>query len=256
MTLKPIDYDQVQHDVYAAGRALAPGVLEAWLDAFAAWWPPRRPLRLLDLGAGIGRFTPGLAERFGGPVYGVEPSARMRAIAESSAVHFAVSYLEGEAASIPLEDAAVDGALMFLSLHHVRDIPAAAVEIARVLRPSARLQIVSGFSDRAAGASWWHRFFPRAAEIEGAMCPSVAEVEGRFAAAGLSLVALDKVRTLQWENVTAAAAQLRLRPYSTFEHLTEPEIVAGLAALERATRDHASNEPIFGLSDRLVLEKA
>jgi ubiquinone/menaquinone biosynthesis C-methylase UbiE len=255
VTLKPIDYDLVQHDVYAAGRAMAPGTLEAWLEAFAAWWPPRRPLRLLDLGAGIGRFTPGLAERFGGPVYGVEPSGKMRAIAETSARHPAVAYLAGEAASIPLEDAAVDGALMFLSLHHVPDIPAAAVEIARVLRPNARLQIVSGFSDRAAGASWWHRFFPRAAEIERAMFPSVAEVEGPFAAAGVSLIALDQVRTLQWENVAAAAAQLRLRPYSTFEQLAEREIVDGLAALERATRDPASHEPIFGRSDRMVLEK-
>jgi len=255
VTLKPIDYDRVQHGVYAAGRALAPGVLEAWLDAFAEWWPPRSPLRLLDLGSGVGRFTPGLAERFGGPVYGAEPSTRMRAVAEASARHPAVSYLAGEAASIPLKDDAVDGALMFLSLHHVPDIPAAAVEIARVLRSNARLQIVSGFSDRPAGASWWHRFFPRAAEIERAMFPSVAEVEGPFAAAGLSLIALDRVRTLQWESVAAAARQLRLRPYSTFEHLTESEVVDGLARLERATRDPASHEPIFGLSDRMVLEK-
>jgi hypothetical protein len=129
------------------------------------------------------------------------------------------------------------------------------MEIARLLRPNARLQIVSGFSDRAAGASWWHRFFPRAAEIERAMFPSVAEVGGPFAAAGVSLIALDQVRTLQWENVAAATAQLRLRPYSTFEHLAESEIVDGMARLERAARDPASYEPIFGLSDRMELEK-
>src|SRR5579863_2019667 len=106
--LKRVDYDQVQHAAYAAGRAMAPGALETWLDAFAQGWPSRRPLALLDLGSGIGRFTPGLAERFGGPVYGVEPSSKMRAIAEASARHPAVSYLAGEVAHIPLDDAAVD----------------------------------------------------------------------------------------------------------------------------------------------------
>jgi ubiquinone/menaquinone biosynthesis C-methylase UbiE len=254
--LKPIDYDQVQHGAYAAGRALPPGALDAWLDGFAACWPTRRPLSLLDLGSGVGRFTPGLAARFGGPVFGVEPAAKMRAIAEASASHPAVTYLAGEAAAIPLPDGAVDGALMFLSLHHVRDIPAAAAEIARVLRPGGRLQIVTGFSDREAGASWWHRFFPRAAEIERRMFPSVAEVVAPFARAGLSLATLDQVPAVQWESVAAAARQLRLRPYSTFEHLTEPEIVEGLARLEQAAQGEAAPEPIVGRSDRMVLEKS
>ena len=167
-----------------------------------------------------------------------------------------MSYLPGEASRIPLEDASVDGALMFLSLHHVPDLPAATTEIARVLRQNARLQIVSGFSDRAAGASWWHRFFPRAGEIERSMFPSVADVVEPFGRAGLSLATLDRVRTLRWESVAAAAEQLRLRPYSTFERLTEPEIVDGLARLERSARSGAPSEPIFGLSDRMVLEKA
>jgi ubiquinone/menaquinone biosynthesis C-methylase UbiE len=253
--LKRVDYDQVQHDVYAGGRAMPPGSLEAWLDAFATYWPPLRPLQLLDLGSGIGRFTPGLAERFGGPVYGVEPAAKMRAIAQASASHPAVSYLAGEASRIPLKDAAVDGALMFLSLHHVPDIPSAATEIVRVLRPAGRLQIVSGFSDRTAGASWWHQFFPRAGEIERLMFPSVAGVVDPFASAGLAFVTLDRVPTLQWESIAAAAQQLRLRPYSTFEHLTEREIVEGLARLDRAARDETSPSPIVGLADRLVLEK-
>ena len=44
--------------------------------------PSRRSLAVLDLGSGTGRFTPALAEAFGGPVYGVEPLHKMRAVAE------------------------------------------------------------------------------------------------------------------------------------------------------------------------------
>src|SRR5205085_12557762 len=112
MTLKRVDYDLVRHEVYAAGRAMPHGALETWLDAFAGFWPGRTPLTLMDLGSGVGRFTPALADRFGGPVYGVEPSARMRRIAESGAAHPGVRCVAGEAARIPLPEGAVDGGLM------------------------------------------------------------------------------------------------------------------------------------------------
>ena len=40
-------------------------------------------INAIDLGSGTGRFTPALADTFGGPVYGVEPSARMRETAQA-----------------------------------------------------------------------------------------------------------------------------------------------------------------------------
>lgn len=253
MPLKKVDYDEVQSPVYAAGRAIPPAVVEAWMDAFAEHWPAPHPLALLDLGSGIGRFTPALAQRFGGPVFGVEPSVRMREIAKAQASHPRVSYLPGEAAAIPLEKHAVDGALMFLSLHHVPDLQAAGREIARVLRPGGVLQIVSGFCDRPLGASWWHQFFPSAEAVERRMFPPVAHVIEALAAAGLSLIVLDQVRTQLWDSVATAADQLRLRPYSTFEHLDEGEIVAGQARLDRTAAAASEGAPIIGASDRMVL---
>jgi ubiquinone/menaquinone biosynthesis C-methylase UbiE len=98
VSLRRIDYDEQQHAVYARGRALSPEVIAAWMTAFARHAGPRRPLTVLDLGSGTGRFTPALAQTFGGPVYGVEPSARMRAVAEESARHNNVTYLAGSAA--------------------------------------------------------------------------------------------------------------------------------------------------------------
>src|SRR5206468_1793014 len=106
--------------------------IQRYMDLFAGHLPVRRPLTFIDLGSGTGRFTPALAEAFGGPVYGVEPAAAMRRTAETGSAHPRVSYLVGEAAAIPLPDAAADGLLMFLSFHHFPDKPAAAREIARV----------------------------------------------------------------------------------------------------------------------------
>src|SRR3990167_542566 len=105
-------------------------------------------------GAGVGRLTPALAETFGGPVWGVEPSAKMRAVAEATAAHPAVTWLAGEAAAIPLPDDTADAALMFLSIHHVPDRAAAAAETARVLKPGGRVLVRSPFSARMNGG-WW-----------------------------------------------------------------------------------------------------
>jgi trans-aconitate methyltransferase len=68
------------------------------MAAFAAQVTDRRPLDVLDLGSGTGRFTAGLAAEFQGRVYGVEPSDRMRATAEQ-APHPGVTYLKGSLAA-------------------------------------------------------------------------------------------------------------------------------------------------------------
>ena len=105
MALKRVDYNQHQHRVYAAGRVMDGDVKAEWMQRFADHLPPARPLPLIDLGSGVGRLTPALAETFGGPVYGVEPSDRMREIAIAAGPKPGVAYLAGEAARIPLPDA-------------------------------------------------------------------------------------------------------------------------------------------------------
>jgi ubiquinone/menaquinone biosynthesis C-methylase UbiE len=90
--MEKVDYDARLHAVYAAGRQLSPDALQAWMEVFARHLPQTRPLVWLDLGSGTGRMTPASASAFGGPVHGVEPSAKMRAQALAHAGHPAVRY--------------------------------------------------------------------------------------------------------------------------------------------------------------------
>lgn len=251
--LNPIDYDGHQSSVYTKGRALPAEVMATWMSAFSRHAVPRRPLTVLDLGSGTGRFTPALAETFGGAVYGVEPSSRMRQAAMESCAHPAVTYLEGSASAIPLADASVDLVLLFLVWHHVPDRASAAAEIRRVLRPGGRVLFRSTFGDRLPGASWL-AYFPTAAAVEAAMFPTLAQVEAEFAVAGLRPVALDVVRVQAAESAAAYVERLRMRAISTFEHLPEEEIERGFARMDA---DVASGAPAFRLAedgDLLVLE--
>ena len=253
MALKTVDYDERQHTVYAAGRAMADDVRARWMSAFAEYLPEDRPLPLIDLGSGVGRLTPALAETFGGPVWGVEPSRKMREIAIGAVGGPGVHYLAGEAAHIPLAAGAAAGIVMFLSFHHVPDRAAAATEIARVLRPGGRLLIQSGFSDRLAGRLWWHQFFPRALEIELEMFPSVEEAVKVFEPVGLRRLALAQIPVRFWNSAAEAAERLRLRSISTFEHMTEAEIADGFARLDAFVAADTDRQPITGTSDLLVL---
>lgn len=249
-----VDYDDRQHAVYARGRALSPSRLRDWLRVYEGHAPAARPLSVLDLGSGTGRFTPGLADVFGGPVYGVEPSVRMRQVAEQSAAHRAVTYLDGSAESIPLPDSSVDLVLMFLVLHHVENRPAAAAEIARVLRRNGRLLIRNVFADRMPQL-WWHSFFPSALPVEKRMFPSLADVEQQFSSVGLNRITLDEVTETYAESKIESAERLRLQAISTFEFLSSEEIDAGFARMDAEIAAETSSEPVTGRSDLLVLGK-
>lgn len=102
---------------------------------------PAGARRVLDLGAGTGKLTAGLAAR-GLEVTAVEPSDEMRgALREALVPRDRVRVLAGAAEAIPLRDATVDAVLVAQAWHWVD--PARAVpEVARALRPGGRLGLV------------------------------------------------------------------------------------------------------------------
>lgn len=250
--LAQVNYDHRQHAVYQQGRGLRPDRIAVWMDEFAIHAPAARPLAVLDLGSGTGRFTPALADTFGGPAYGVEPSDKMRAVAAAEAAHPDVTYLAGSAESIPLPDNSCDVVLMFLSFHHVREREVAANEIARVLRPGGRVLIRSVFSDRMPDLRW-HHFFPRARDIEMRMFPTSDTVIQLFAGVGLRPITLTAIEEEFAPDLATYASRIRLRAISTFEHLSEEECVDGIACMDAAVAAVTKPAPITASSDILVL---
>ena len=253
MTLSPVNYDDRQHVGYARGRRMPHAARDLWMRTFTEHAPRQRPLHVLDLGSGVGRLTPALAQTFGSAT-GVEPSDRMRAVAEVEAAHPGVRYIAGRAEAIPLADDSVDIVLMMLSYQHVRDRAAAAGEIDRVLKPGGRVFIRGVFSDRMPDIDW-HRYFPRARDIELAMFPTTAEVEDAFAPVGLKPVEMVRVREPMSASLAETAERLSHRAISTFEHLTEAEIEEGFARLSAAVAAEMTPVASYNDSDLMVLAR-
>jgi ubiquinone/menaquinone biosynthesis C-methylase UbiE len=253
MPMRAIDYDTEQHRDYARGRALGERQLAAWLGAFEAVLPQRRPLEGLDVGSGTGRFSPALAAAFG-PVTGVEPSVRMREVAESRSRHPEVRYLAGAAERLPVPSASADYALLFLSWHHVADKPRAARELARAVRPGGRLLLRANFRDHHP-RPWWLEFFPRGYEADAAIFQPLHEAVETFTSAGWRVADYRTVTEPSLGTRGEALERLRLRTLSFFAQLTPDELEIGFRRLEAAVAaDPDSPAPEFA-EPLLTLER-
>src|SRR5215472_12489267 len=229
--MRRIDYNTEQYQDYARGRALTEQQMQAWISAFGAMLPGRRPLAGLDVGSGTGRFTPALARAFG-PVTGVEPSVRMREIAQAQSQHPGVRYLAGSAEDMPVSSGSADYVLMFLSWHHVQDKPRAARELARVLRPAGRLLLRANFSDHHP-RPWWLEHFPRGFEVEASLFQPLHEVIATFTSAGWRVASFGTVTEPSSGTCGDMLERLRLRTLSFCTQLTPEELEVGFRRLEQ-----------------------
>ncbi|KQO62723.1 class I SAM-dependent methyltransferase [Curtobacterium sp. Leaf261] len=128
-------------DAYERGR---PG----YPVAAAEWLLPEHASRVVDLGAGTGKFTrvvaPLVARTPGAETIAVEPDPAMRAQLEDRVP--GVRVLDGSGEHVPLPDASVDAVVAAQAWHWV-DPVVASREVARVLRPGGVLGLVWNIRD-------------------------------------------------------------------------------------------------------------
>jgi ubiquinone/menaquinone biosynthesis C-methylase UbiE len=125
-------YSDAAAAAFQASRELPPDALREWRAAISRFLAPRPGMRVLDLGAGTGTWATALASWYGVNVVAVEPSPALRARSRWPGM------LAGHATALPLAAATMDGAWLSTVIHHLPDLPAAAREIGRVLRPGGQ----------------------------------------------------------------------------------------------------------------------
>jgi len=124
-------WDELRDDLFGRGF-LMPALLGLLGDDMV----------VADLGCGTGQVAQALAPLVA-QVIAVDASAVMlRAAKKRLAEHDNVELRPGTLEALPLEDATLDAATMFLVLHHVDDPARAVTEVARALKPGGRLIIV------------------------------------------------------------------------------------------------------------------
>ena len=120
----------------------------------------------VEIGVGTGRFAAPLSIRFG-----LEPSAKMREIAQKRGV----KVVGGVAEAIPFSDSIFDFALMVTTICFVDDLEASFKEAHRILKPGGCLII--GFIDRHSPIGQvYERYKQNSVFYRAATFYSVAEV--------------------------------------------------------------------------------
>jgi SAM-dependent methyltransferase len=129
-------------DRYAQGRPEYPEALDRWLVEVVGLGPASR---VIDLGAGTGKFLPRLSST-GARVTAVEPVAAMRSTLCARFPDAVV--VDGTAESLPFDDASFDAVVCAQSFHWFATARAVA-EIARVLKPGGTLALVWNVRDES-----------------------------------------------------------------------------------------------------------
>lgn len=238
-----IGYGDAAAAAFQESRELPPDGLGDWRAAIARHLAPRPGMRVLDLGAGTGTWATALASWYGISVVAVEPSPAMRARSRCELM------LAGHATALPLAPATMDGAWLSTVIHHLPDLPAAARELRRVLRPGAPVLIRSAFPGRHHGIGLF-RYWPEAIAALDAF-PSIASARTAFAEAGFSYVTLEPVSQVTAPSLAAIAATVRRESHTPLMLITDSAYQAGLARLRAAAASQQG--PVIDTLDLLVL---
>jgi SAM-dependent methyltransferase len=238
-----IGYSDTAAAAFQASRELPPDALSEWRAAIARHLAPQPGMRILDLGAGTGTWATALASWYGISVVAVEPSPAMRG--RSRWPHM----LGGHATALPLAAKTMDGAWLSTVIHHLPDLPAAARELRRVLRPGAPVLIRNAFPGRHHGIGLF-RYWPEAIAALDTF-PSIASVRTTFTAAGFSYVTLQPVRQVTAPSLAAIAATARRESHTPLMLITNSAYEAGLARLRAAAATQQG--PVIDTLDLLVL---
>lgn len=98
-----------------------------------------RPRRVLEVGCGQGWASEWIKDELGAEVIAVDQSERMVELTRRRGVDARV----GDVQDLPFEDESFDAGLAAWMLYHVADLDRGLSELARVLRPGARLVAVT-----------------------------------------------------------------------------------------------------------------
>ncbi|ROQ59654.1 methyltransferase family protein [Streptomyces sp. 840.1] len=232
---------------YRIAREIPRDGLTAWRAAVAAEVPLGPGAVVLDVGAGTGAFAAVFADWFGVRVLAVEPAAAMRALIPRTED---IEVLDGRAEALPVPDGCADAAWLGSVLHHIEDLPAAAREIRRALKPGAPVLIRNSFPGRCT-RDLRVRFFPGTARIVDTY-PTVEQTCAAFAAAGFARVALHAVPQESAPTLSGFADRIRRDTDAKLRGLTDEEFTSGMRRLRQAAAQEP-DLPAVSWMDLLVL---
>ncbi|XVV17438.1 class I SAM-dependent methyltransferase [Actinoplanes sp. CA-131856] len=238
-----ISYNTTDAHAFAETRHLTDTALDTWRTAITEHLNPQPGHHLIDLGSGTGSWTTAFHTWWPGThITAVEPSPAMRDRA-------LVPTQPGHAADIPLPDTSADAVWISTVIHHIPDLPAAAREIHRVLKPGGAVLIRTVFPGRHHGITLFEHFPEAAATLEH--YPSITAIQNAFT--GFTTTALQPVQQQTATSLTEAVNNLRREAHTPLQLITDQAYASGLTRMREAAT--TTPGPVIDTLDLLVLHR-
>ncbi len=238
---------------YDSARSLPLQTKNLWLHALRSSLPEQEIRKVLDLGCGTGRFTAALAETFGCPAVGVEPSAAMLTIALSRGEPN-VEWQQGQAENIPLENRTVDLVFMSQVFHHLVQPQQALQEISRVLTPAGHLAIRNGTREHN-GELAWLNCFPEALEIEDKRTPSKQELKELVCSQSFAMISQRTINQFFASSYDEYFNKISQRGLSSLIVISDESFQSGLQRFHDWVRLQPRDRAVYEPVDLFIFQK-
>ncbi len=141
----------------------------------------------LEIGCGTGNYTIALQEK-GFHLIGIDPSVEMLSKAQER--NKDITWQQGKAESLELQDNSIDGIFGFLTIHHWSDMQRGFREISRVLKPNGKVVLFTSTPEQMRGY-WLNHYFPNMLEASINQMPSLGYINESMLYANIALTATD-----------------------------------------------------------------
>lgn len=223
------DYDRPGYAAqFQTSRALVPAALRIWskLISEAA---SENVARVLDLGAGTGRFWPALRRAFPeAAIIAVDISAVMLNHADRDLAR--VTRIVADVSNMSWKDLDSDFVFCSMLLHHLSEPEKLLERVRMALRPQGRVFIRQGVRETL-DSFWFLRFFPTALEVERKRMPSEEALLQIIRLSGLTVVRSARVLTPAADTRNEYLAKVRARGFPSLQFVSDDEFLRGFDQL-------------------------
>jgi ubiquinone/menaquinone biosynthesis C-methylase UbiE len=227
---------------YAKSRELSRLAKQVWSAELARAADGICVSRVVDLGAGAGRFWPVFRTAWRPDI--ILAIDKSPAMLRQSADHIGVLRVVGDVDALPLASSTVDLCFCSMILHYSADPSKVLTRLHEVLRPGGAVCIRTGTTATLASFDFL-RHFPTAKRAESSAMPNRADVEFWLNSAGFEHIDMRTIEVQSHESRWTRLRKVWNRGFPSLQLVPRREFTFGvLAYAVRLFRDAVRHEPI------------
>lgn len=227
---------------YAKSRELSRPAQQVWSAALARAVDGTRVSRVVDLGAGAGRFWPIFRTAWQPDI--IVAVDQSPAMLRQSTDHTGVMRVVGDVDALPLANSAVDLCFCSMILHYSADPAQVLSRLREVLRPGGAVCIRTGTTATISSFDFL-RHFPTAKRAEFAAMPNRADVDSWLKSAGFELIDIRSVEVQPKGSRWVQLSKVWNRGFPSLQLVPRGEFMLGiLGYAARLYWDAIRHEPI------------